>query len=131
MSPPAWWATVTAILPAPPWWAAIGWVLAGFGMGLTTASTALAVIWLSRQSEQGRNASSLNLSDALGSAVFVGVSGTLFAALHPAQSAPLTFGAVLLTMSAVALLAMAASLRIHRSKTRQPSGPERLFLTLA
>jgi len=106
------WATVTAILPAPPWWAAIGWVLAGFGMGLTTASTALAVIWLSRQSEQGRNASSLNLSDALGSAVFVGVSGTLFAALHPAQGAPLTFGAVLLTMSAVAMLAVAASLRI-------------------
>jgi hypothetical protein len=87
-------------------------VLAGFGMGLTTASTALAVIWLSRPSEQGRNASSLNLSDALGSALFVGLSGTLFAALHPVQEGPVTFGAVLLTMSAVAVLAVAASFRI-------------------
>jgi MFS family permease len=107
------WVTVSAVLPATPtWWVAIGWVLAGFGMGLTTASTALAVIWLSRVSEQGRNASSLNLSDALGSAVFVGLSGTLFAALHPATEAPFTFGTVLFTMSAVALLAVAASFRI-------------------
>ncbi len=116
------WTSVTAVLPTPAWWATIGWILAGFGMGLTTASTALAVIWLSRPSEQGRNASSLNLSDALGSAVFVGVSGTLFAALHPAHGAPFTFGAVLLTMSAVALLAVAASLRI--TPLREPSAAQ-------
>jgi hypothetical protein len=107
------WAAVQAVLPAvPSWWVAPGWILAGFGMGLATAGTALAVIRLSRVSEQGRNASSLNLSDALGSAVFVGVSGTLFATLHPVTEAPLTFGTVLLTMSAVALLAVATSLRI-------------------
>jgi MFS family permease len=107
------WVTANAVLPAAPaWWVAGGWVLAGFGMGLTTASTALAVIWLSRVTEQGRNASSLNLSDALGSAVFVGVSGTLFAALHAGGDVPFTFGAVLLAMSAVALLAVATSFRI-------------------
>jgi MFS family permease len=107
------WVTVNAVLPAAPaWWVAVGWVLAGFGMGLTTASTALAVIRLSRVTEQGRNASSLNLSDALGSAIFVGVSGTLFAALHAGGDVPFTFGAVLLAMSAVALLAAAASFRI-------------------
>ena len=94
------------------WWVAVGWVLAGFGMGLATASTGLAVIWLSRAGEQGRNASSLNLSDALGSAVFVGVAGTLFAALHPVPDLPSTVGTVLLTMAAVAVLAVAASLRI-------------------
>jgi MFS family permease len=105
--------TVTAALPdAPAWWVTGGWGLAGFGMGLATASTGLAVIWLSRVSEQGRNGSSLNLSDALGSAVFVGVSGTLFAAMHSTEDAPSTFGAVLLTMSLVAVLAMAASFRI-------------------
>ena len=69
-------------------------------------------MWLSRVSEQGRNGSSLNLSDALGSAVFVGASGTLFAALHQAEVDALTFGAVLSTMSLVALLATAASFRI-------------------
>ena len=81
-------------------------------MGLAIINTGLAVIWLSRVSEQGRNGSSLNLSDALGSAVFVGVSGTLFAAMHSTEDAPSTFGAVLLTMSLVAVLAMAASFRI-------------------
>ena len=35
------------------------------------------------EGEQGRNASSLNLFDALGSGIFVGLAGTLFAALHP------------------------------------------------
>jgi MFS family permease len=73
-------------------WRADG-ILAGFGMGLATASTALAVTWLSRESEQGRNGSSLNLSDALGSALFVGVSGTLFAALRSGHDGPFTFAA--------------------------------------
>jgi len=113
------WVAADALRPAAPaWGVAVGWILAGFGMGLTTASTALVVIRLSRESEQGRNASSLNLSDALGSAIFVGVSGTLFATLHPATGAPLTFGTVLLTMSAVALLAVAASFRIARAGAR-------------
>jgi MFS family permease len=107
------WVTVNAVRPATPaWWVVVGWVLAGFGMGLATAGTALAVIRLSRVAEQGRNASSLNLSDALGSAVFVGVSGTLFAVLHPGRNVPFTFGAVLLTMSALALSAVAVSFRI-------------------
>ena len=89
------WVTVNAVRPtAPAWSVATGWVLAGFGMGLTTASTALAVIWLSRVSEHGRNASSLNLSDALGSALFVIVSGSLFAALHPVKEAPESAAAV-------------------------------------
>jgi hypothetical protein len=84
----------------------------GSALGIYLGSTALAVIWLSRPSEQGRNASSLNLSDALGSALFVGLSGTLFAALHPIQDGPITFGAVLLTMTVVAVLAAATSFRI-------------------
>jgi hypothetical protein len=40
------------------------------------------VMSLSTAAEQGRNASSLNLYDALGSAIFVGIAGTIFAALH-------------------------------------------------
>jgi MFS family permease len=106
------WVAISAAPSTPAWWVAGGWILAGFGMGLATASTALAVTWLSRESEQGRNGSSLNLSDALGSALFVGVSGTLFAALRSGHDGPFTFRSVLLTMSAVALLALAASFRI-------------------
>jgi len=67
---------------------------------------------LSTEAEQGRNASSLNLSDALGAALFVGLSGTLFAALHGGGDLRLTFGTLLLAMTVVALLAAGASLRI-------------------
>ena len=85
---------------------------AGFGMGLSVSSTSLAVMTLSEQSEQGRNASSLNLFDALGSSVFVGIAGSVFAALHASGNLPRTFGTLLATMAVVALLAALTSLRI-------------------
>jgi len=102
-----------AFLPAVPFWlAGVGWVFSGFGMGLATASTSLAVMTLSEESDQGRNAASLNLFDALGSGVFVGVAGSIFAALHPGGNLPLTFGALLLAMTGIAVLAVLTSLRI-------------------
>ena len=102
-----------AFVPAAPFWlAGLGWVFSGFGMGLATSSTSLAVMTLSQESEQGRNASSLNLFDALGSGVFVGLAGSIFAALHPGGNLPLTFGALLLTMTGIAVLAVLTSLRI-------------------
>jgi hypothetical protein len=67
---------------------------------------------LSAEGEQGRNASSLNLFDALGSGIFVGLAGTIFAALHPSGNLPLTFGVLLASLVVVATLAMLASLRI-------------------
>ncbi len=90
----------------------LGWIFAGFGMGLATASTSLAVMSLSPLDDQGRNASSLNLGDALGSSVFVGISGSIFAGLHGGGNLPLTFGTVMAAMSVVAVLAMAVSTRI-------------------
>jgi MFS family permease len=102
-----------AFVPAAPFWlAGVGWVFSGFGMGLATSSTSLAVMTLSQESEQGRNASSLNLFDALGSGVFVGIAGSIFAALHPGGNLPLTFGALLLAMTGIAVLAVLTSLRI-------------------
>jgi MFS family permease len=92
----------------------IGWVFAGLGMGLSISSSSLAVMTLSEESVQGRNASSLNLFDALGTGLFVGLSGTLFAALHPSGNLSLTFGALVSTMAVAGLLAVASSLRIGR-----------------
>ncbi len=104
---------LTALLPEV-WFGIVGlgWVFSGLGMGLAISSTSVAVMSLSPEGEQGRNASSLNLFDALGSGIFVGLAGTLFAALHPTGNLPLTFGALLLSMSVVAVLAVFASLRI-------------------
>ncbi|SDT19807.1 Major Facilitator Superfamily protein [Friedmanniella luteola] len=102
-----------AFLPVVPFWlAGVGWVFAGFGMGLSVSSTSLAVMTLSEEAEQGRNASSLNLFDALGSSVFVGIAGSLFNALRPGGDLPLTFGVLLLTMMVIAVLAALTSLRI-------------------
>jgi MFS family permease len=117
-------AGLVAAVPAIPYWfVGVGWICSGLGMGLATSSTALAVMSLSADAQQGRNASSLNLSDALGAGIFVGVSGTLFVALHSSGNLPLTFGSVLLTMSVIAVLAAASSLRIgalaNESSSRQ------------
>ncbi len=93
---------------------AVAWVFSGLGMGFATASTSLATMTLSPVDVQGRNGSSLNLFDALGSSVFVGVAGSIFAALHPGGNLQLTFAVVLLTMALVAVLAAAVSLRIGK-----------------
>jgi MFS family permease len=104
---------VIAFVPAIPYfWVALSWVLGGLGMGLAMSSTSLAVMTLSAAAEQGRNASSLNLYDALGSAIFIGVAGSIFAALHPTGNLALTFGVVEASMTVVALLAVITSLRI-------------------
>jgi MFS family permease len=91
---------------------AVSWVFGGLGMGLATSSTSLAVMSLSAVGDQGRNGSSLNVYDALGSAIFIGVAGAIFAALHPTGNLTLTFGAVEVSMTVVALLAVLTSLRI-------------------
>jgi MFS family permease len=90
----------------------VGWVFAGLGMGLAISSSSLAAMSLSTRAEQGRNASSLNVYDALGSGIFVGVAGTVFAALQPSGNLALTFGMVELSMAAVALLSVVTSMRI-------------------
>lgn len=91
---------------------AVSWIFAGLGMGLATSSTSLAAMTLSAAAEQGRNASSLNVYDALGSGIFVGLAGTVFAALQPSGNLALTFGVVELSMAVVALLGVLTSLRI-------------------
>ena len=102
----------------------IAWIIAGFGMGLQNPSTSLAVMSLSEPAVQGRNGSSLNLSDALGAGLFVGVSGTIFAALHDATELSVTFGAVLGTMTIIAGLAALASLRIGPVRNEFSAAPE-------
>lgn len=104
---------LVALLPAlPVWLVAVAWIFSGLGMGLATSSTSLVTMTLSADAEQGRNASSLNLSDALGAGLFVGLSGTLFAALRTTTALSVTFGVVIGAMALLALVAALATLRI-------------------
>jgi MFS family permease len=88
------------------------WVFSGLGMGLAMSSTSVATMSLSTAGEQGRNASSLQFSEAFAGGLFVGIGGSIFAALHPGGDLTLTFGAVLGAMGVVALAAFLVSLRI-------------------
>lgn len=108
-------AVIALTATQPSWWfglVGVGWAFAGLGMGLSMASTNLTVMTVSRTQEQGRNASSLNVSDALGSAIAVGVTGTIFAALQPSGDLVLAFGALLAAMVIVSLVALAVSFRV-------------------
>src|SRR4051794_34443918 len=90
---------------------AVGWVLAGTGMGLATASTAVATMTLSAAAVQGRNASSLQFADAFGAALFVGAGGTVFAVLRDSHTLTTVFTSVLATMTLVGVFAVVASSR--------------------
>ena len=67
---------------------------------------------LSPPAEQGRNASSISLGEALGGSVFVGLSGSIFAGLHSSVPLAATFGWVMASMVVVALAGLLFSLRI-------------------
>lgn len=60
------------------WTVVPGWALAGFGIGLSFPMLSVLTLALSAPAEQGRNASALQLGDALGSSALLAVCGALF-----------------------------------------------------
>ncbi|MDM4722321.1 MFS transporter [Micromonospora sp. WMMA1363] len=71
----------SALVPAVPVWVAVlGWAGAGLGMGLLYPSLSVLTLELSNPGEQGRNSSSLQLSDSLFAASVLALTGALLAA---------------------------------------------------
>jgi MFS family permease len=114
----------TALAAAvPPWIVAVSWIIGGYGMGLTISSGSVLLLQLSEPGEEGTNVASLQMSDALGNITLVGLAGVLFvsfgggsatAAGTSAAAAPhAAFRAVLLTMSAVALVGSYVATRLR------------------
>lgn len=67
------------MLSGPPAWILVaGWALAGFGIGLSFPMLSVLTLSLSSPAEQGRNASALQLADALGCSAALAVAGALF-----------------------------------------------------
>jgi MFS family permease len=66
----------------PVYLAAAGWLVGGLGMGLGITSLSVLVLELSPPAEQGANAAALQVSDAFGSIVLIGLAGAIFAGLH-------------------------------------------------
>ncbi|MFI6446102.1 MFS transporter [Kitasatospora sp. NPDC050543] len=117
------------LVPAVPVWvAALSWAVGGIGMGLAVASISVLMMRLSAPEDAGANSASLQMSDALGNVLLVGLAGVLFSALggvgqadaeQAAQGAGTSgaFAVIFLTMTGVALLGALLSGRT-RSRTR-------------
>lgn len=78
------------------------WSVAGFGIGLSFPMLSVLTLSLSAPDEQGRNASALQLADALGSSASLAFAGALFAVAGGAAHA-VSFVAVLGLAAALAL----------------------------
>jgi MFS family permease len=96
-----------------PWLAVVGWVLAGLGMGMSMASTTLVVMLVSPLADQGRNNAALQVAEALGSTLLVGLAGTVYAWLAPGGLTG-AFGWLLASMTAFAVLGLGAAVRVGR-----------------
>jgi MFS family permease len=92
--------------------AAVGWIVAGLGMGLGLTSLSVLVLELSPVAEQGVNASALQVSDALGSIVMIGTAGAIFAALATGRAHGAT--PYLVIDAVMATVCVAGALVAHR-----------------
>jgi len=81
--------------------------VSGLGMGLAMSSTSVLSLALSPVSDHGSTASSLQLSDVLGSVMGISAAGALFAALHnPTGSDNGLFELIWISLAALAALVM-------------------------
>jgi MFS family permease len=106
-------AALVLVPAAPVWTAAVAWAVGGVGMGMAVSSISVLMMKLSAPEDTGANSAALQLSDALGNVLLIGLAGVLFAALGggsaaaAAQDAPAPAGAfavIFLVMTGVALL---------------------------
>ncbi len=119
-------AALVLIPTVPTWAAAVAWAVGGIGMGLAVASVSVLMMKLSTPEDAGANSASLQMSDALGNVLLVGLAGVLFSALgggslaaaHDGAAGTVpagAFAAIFLTMTGVALLGALIS---GRTRTR-------------
>ncbi|WP_211222193.1 MFS transporter [Nocardioides halotolerans] len=86
------------------------WVLAGAGMGLMFPRISAVVLAASSERDQGRNSAAMSISDAVGGATAISLTGLVFTTVGPAsQWAP--FVAVLSLTSVLAAAALLVSRR--------------------
>jgi MFS family permease len=109
-------ATVFAVVPV--WFVAVGWTVAGTGMGAAFSSIAVLLFELSPRAEQGANSAAVQLSDGLGSVAAIGIAGVAYAALRPAASGTVLFGSVFVLMVLIAVAGVAAAGRVRPTTER-------------
>ena len=127
-----------ALLPSVPVWiAGLAWTFSGFGMGMALPTLSVVLYELSPLEDQGANTAALQVSDALGSTVFIGLAGVIFAAGHTSAGEDAdVFAVIFVTMAVVLAVAAWAAGRIgirrrvpavqpQRSAIEEPCATER------
>lgn len=113
------WIMIATIRPGlPVLLAPVCWAVAAFGMGLGMSSVSVLTLRFSSAEEQGRNSAALQLSDALGTALGIGLAGAAFATWHsPSGSDAALFTGIWLACGAVGVFAGLVAVRV-----RTPAG---------
>jgi MFS family permease len=114
--------TSTVLLPgAPVASAAIGWGIAGLGMGLAYSMTTLLVLETATPGEEGFSSAALSLMFTLGTAFGAGIGGAVVAV---ADAGLLELATAIGIVNAVMLLAALAALALSRRLPRTGTGRE-------
>jgi hypothetical protein len=106
---------------APTWLPAAAWTVGGLGMGVSIASISVLMLRLSPPAAAGANSASLQMSDALGNVLLVGLAGVLFAwlgggsvaAAAAGSGARGAFAAIFAVLTGVALVGAALAGRVR------------------
>lgn len=104
----------------PGWTILIVWGYTLFGVGLAYPTTSLLTLRLSPPDEVGRNSSSLQVSEALASAMILAVVGLVFTAWHTGSTVSLAFVAVVVAAVAAGAAGVLTSTRAR--PTAHPPG---------
>jgi MFS family permease len=101
-----------------PWFAIVAQSLAGLGVGLGMTAVSVLLLRFTNDTDRGRDSSSMQLCDAVGSALATGFGGILvaFAAAGVLGYAS-AFTVVDLVMAGVALLGVAAATRLRPARS--------------
>lgn len=116
---------VTTVLAWPAAVAIAGWLFAGAGMGLMYPRLSVMTLALSRPEDQGFNSSAMSISDSLGGALSLAVTGLVFSALTTtAGSFSASFSGVFVLTSAIAVvgLIIAPRVAVRRSSRGDQAG---------
>jgi hypothetical protein len=90
--------------------AVVGWTLAGGGMGVTFTTLSVLLFRYSPVTEQGANSAALQMSDALGCVLTVGIGGAVYAGLRDEGGS--AFVVIYAGMVVVQLLSVVVATRV-------------------
>jgi len=101
---------LTAALTLTPWFAAVGWFLAGGGMGTLYPRISALVLARSRPGQEGFNTSAKSIADSMAGSMSLAVTGLIFTSLGDAATRTPYVGVLVLT-SVISLSVLVLSRR--------------------